>query len=118
MVGDTSSIFTSMFSLFVEKKDLKKFLDNIKDTRYLNSLKAKVANELKEVEISYNTLLNKQAKLLANQDKLEILKKRPKECKIDDCAFIAEALKYEGLESQITDVKLKIAGMNTRKQKY
>ena len=38
----------------------------------------------------------------ANLGKLDILKKRPHECKIDTCPFIADALQYQNLPEEIS----------------
>lgn len=60
----------------------------------------------------------------ANLGKLDILDKRPKECRIDDCPFISDALKYknlpeemEGLGKEITAIKASISENSERQDK-
>ena len=47
----------------------------------------------------------------ANLDKLEILEKRPHECHIDGCPFIADALKYVDLPQKLADIEKTIEGL-------
>ena len=47
----------------------------------------------------------------ANLDKLEILEKRPHECHIDACPFIADALKYVDLPQKLADIEKAIEGL-------
>jgi len=44
----------------------------------------------------------------ANLGKLDILEKRPHECNIDSCPFIADALKYKNLPSEIENLEVEI----------
>lgn len=47
----------------------------------------------------------------SNLNKLEILKKRPSDCKINSCPFIADALKYSNLENELKSLEEEIASI-------
>lgn len=57
-------------------------------------------------------LLTSKKSLLSNKlghlDQLEILKSRPNDCDIDSCPFIANALQYKNLQSEIDDLQSEI----------
>ncbi len=48
----------------------------------------------------------------ANLGKLDILKKRPHECKIDTCPFIADALQYKNLPEEISLLESEIEAIS------
>lgn len=67
---------------------------------------------------------NEYSTKTANIKKLDILNKRPLACKIDDCPFIADALKYSNLpeemaslEKEIETIKKSISNDETRIEK-
>ena len=91
-------------------------IDKVYKTEY-----GKMENLRKNLDQREKTLIEYQSKL----DLKEVLKKRPKECKIDSCSFIAEAVKYsdvdksiERLEDQIKKLQEKEELMNELIDKY
>ena len=58
-----------------------------------------------------DNLKEELAKLEANENQLDILSKRPSECRIDGCPFIKEALKYKNVDSLIKNHRESIASM-------
>jgi DNA repair exonuclease SbcCD ATPase subunit len=94
-LGDSDfEVLHTMNSKGAEKyvADKRKYEDVINS---LNNEETKLRNEL-------NVLLN-------NLNQIEILKKRPTLCKIDECAFIKNALQFEGAESRIAVLEESIA---------
>jgi len=74
---------------------------------YTANIKTSLSNNREALDTANNDYSTKTA----NLDKLDILAKRPNECKIDSCPFIADALKYVNLPEEIADIESKISGI-------
>lgn len=76
---------------------------------------AAIAHQSKlNIEQKQELLTSKRSMLagkMGHLDQLEILKSRPNDCAIDSCPFIANALQYKNLESEIEELKSEIASV-------
>ena len=92
------------------KRNVELFFQNDFSTvfgEYSKTVNTTIANNRELLETK-NAEYNTNA---ANLDKLEILEKRPHECHIDACPFIADALKYVDLPQKLADIEKAIEGL-------
>ena len=112
------------FSDFIEKyfSELAAFdfSNNTRNIEYFMQpdFKESFERQLHESVIAINEktrllddLKDELSKLEANENQLDILSKRPSDCKIDGCPFIKEALKYRDVENMIKNHRSSVSAM-------
>lgn len=89
------------------KTNVKMFFES----SFVNDLKNKIFESKDLIDKSQkevDSLKSNIASNNANLNKLDILSKRPTECKIDACPFIADALNYINLPDILADQEIKL----------
>lgn len=96
------------------KNEIKNFILNKSfDFTNLNNQQINIKNTINGKRAELEELIKKQSNLTNNFDQLEILKKRPENCKDDNCPFIKNALKYKNLEKDLQEVTDEIDSIRT-----
>lgn len=71
----------------------------------INNIYKLKENSIKDITNFINELNNKKSTLESHYEDLEILNKRPNDCKDDNCPFIKKSLKYKNLKQEISDIE-------------
>lgn len=99
------SYLKGSYAFLTREFDGKRIIDY--NVNYLSDKLHDITNMIKRLE-DENAELNKlYASKLKEYKQLKILDKRPKDCKIDTCPFIVDALKYVGVEREIDEIEKK-----------
>lgn len=69
-----------------------------------NSRTAAIRERAQRIRESIDSKTNERASMSSNIGKLDILSKRPAECHIDSCPFIADALRYSDLPDRLKSI--------------
>lgn len=86
---------------------------NPEGQKFLKTLKSH-RTSLKEYEVKIEEKKKECWKLQEKIGLKDILAQRPAKCKIDDCVFIAESLKYKDVDNMIQDLETEIEGLEEK----
>jgi len=83
----------------------------------LTDIKLSLASDITDSETSLDSLKEELSGLNSNLNQKDILDKRPSKCKIDECAFISNALQFSNIDEDIKSVEDKISDNKSNHKK-